>query len=166
MSDYRIADSYFVNFQNEEIIKMKVAHNKFASGFRSNGKRRNSGESENEDPKRHTPSSSSSSSSPSTPNSLDQSLNFVSSSPSGPTAPFFPHPTGFPMMNSFSGFTPNSNTNHQYVQNFQWNPYYGNPAWCYPTHQNFLSMNANMWGTSVPPTLDQTDAAVDTFPNM
>ncbi|PIC42842.1 hypothetical protein B9Z55_009786 [Caenorhabditis nigoni] len=96
-----ITEFYVVTaYQSVQIIELKVSHNKFASGFRNNGKKRNSFDSDDKSPeaKRRSTSSSSSSCSPPTgtpPSPWDQPMN--------PVAPvmfnqFQYHQNGYPMM--------------------------------------------------------------------
>ncbi|KAF1762043.1 hypothetical protein GCK72_010305 [Caenorhabditis remanei] len=143
--EFRLALTEFIvvtAYQSDEMIKLKVAHNKFASGFRSNGKRRNSIDSENTSPgdvKRRSTSSESSSSSPLlvSPPNFDSVMN-----PMNPLTPIEfnqnPYPTQpiYPMQNQVFDF------NSAY-----WNSYYQQQQ-AYWNHNQMNMMN--QWSTGNP----------------
>lgn len=135
-----ITEFYVVTaYQCDAIIKLKVANNKFASGFRSNGKRKNSVESDDTSPnhKRRSTSSNSSTSSPlgliSPPSPWDTPLNAMS--PLNPVDPILfnqnPIPTPpMPMQNQFLDFPA-----------APWNQYHPSHAW----YWGQMGLNMAQW---------------------
>uniref|UniRef100_A0A8R1HVA7 T-box domain-containing protein n=1 Tax=Caenorhabditis japonica TaxID=281687 RepID=A0A8R1HVA7_CAEJA len=144
--EFRLTVTQFVvvtAYQSEAMIALKVSHNKFASGFRSNGKKRQN-DSENTD---FSPPAKRNSVTPSSSSSSSTSSSMSSSPPTWPSSSFSPPShTLINNQNNFSNFaspmTPfmdfsgmnywNMNVN----MNATWNPAYSGmnmAAWNYPT---------------------------------
>uniref|UniRef100_A0A1I7TF21 T-box domain-containing protein n=1 Tax=Caenorhabditis tropicalis TaxID=1561998 RepID=A0A1I7TF21_9PELO len=129
--DFRLKLTEFVvvtAYQSEDMIKLKVSHNKFASGFRSSGKRSNSTEPENSPPKRRSTSSASNSSTPPTvsPPAWDQPLNVLT--PVVFNQNTYQNPDMFPAQNP----------------PFYWNPLYQGHAF------DYNQMYMNPWNNGFP----------------
>ncbi|CAB57892.2 T-box protein 37 [Caenorhabditis elegans] len=125
--EFRLEATQFIvvtAYQNEELTKLKVHHNKFASGFRSNGKRRLSSESENSE--NSPPKRSASAISSLTPPAISPPMDYTQQNPYFFNQNFFSTPQSH--QPQFAAHSANAqNYNNFGAQNgaqFDWNVYY------------------------------------------